>query len=238
MRVLIVANYKSTPAGLVGTALREAGAAIDLRKAHRGDPLPETAEGHDGIVILGGEQNALADAECPWFPGLLALIRGFADLDKPVLGICLGSQLVARAFGGENLLGRPVEFGWRTVRPTEAGRDDAVLAGRGEGSPVFHWHEDTFTLPPGAVHLAASDMTEHQAFRVGRAVYGVQFHFEADRPVVEGWSTEFAPTILGLAPDWPERHGRDASRLGPAADAAGLELARRWVRLVKPGAAG
>jgi GMP synthase-like glutamine amidotransferase len=238
MRVLIVENYKSTPAGLVGAALREAGAEVDLRRAHLGEPLPERADGHDGIVILGGEQNALADAACPWFPGLLALTRGFGAADKAVLGICLGAQLVARAFGAENILERPVEFGWREVRPTAAGRSDPVLAGLGDGSPVFHWHEDTFTLPAGAAHLAASDMTEHQAFRLGRAVYGVQFHFEADRPLVEDWSAEFAPTILGYAPDWSERRKVDAARLGSQADLTGLDLARRWVRLVKPGGAG
>lgn len=238
MRVLIVENYKSTPAGLVGAALREAGADVDLRRAHLGESLPDAAVAHDGVVILGGEQNALADAECPWFPGLLGLVRGFAGADKAVLGICLGAQLVARAFGAENILERPVEFGWREVRPTPAGREDPVLAGLGEGSPVFHWHEDTFTLPPGAAHLARSAMTEHQAFRIGRAVYGVQFHFEADRPLVEDWSAEFAATILGYAPDWPERHKVDAARLGAHADLTGLDLARRWVRLVKPGARG
>jgi len=238
MRVLIVENYKSTPAGLVGAALGEAGAVVDLRRAHLGEALPDAADGHDGIVILGGEQNALADAACPWFPGLLDLLRGFAEADKAVLGICLGAQLVARAFGAENILERPVEFGWRAVKPTDAGRHDPVLAGLGAGSPVFHWHEDTFTLPPGAAHLAASNMTEHQAFRIGRAVYGVQFHFEADRALVEDWSAEFAPTILGYAPDWHERHGRDAARLGPQADATGLDLARRWVRLVKPAGPG
>lgn len=152
-----------------------------------------------------------------------------------MLGICLGSQLVARAWGGENLLARPVEFGWHEVRPTEAGRDDPVFAGLGAGSPIFHWHEDTFTLPAGAVRLAASAMTENQAFRIGRAVYGVQFHFEADRSLVAGWSAEFAPTILGYAPDWPERHPVDAAIHGPQSDATGLDLARRWVRLVKPG---
>jgi GMP synthase-like glutamine amidotransferase len=234
MRVLIVENYKSTPAGLVGAALSEAGAQVDLRRAHLGEPLPDASHGHDGIVILGGEQNALADATCLWFPGLLGLVRGFAEADKAVLGICLGAQLVARAFGAENILERPVEFGWHMVRPTQAGRSDPVLAGLGEASPVFHWHEDTFTLPPGATHLAASAMTEHQAFRIGRAVYGVQFHFEADRSLVEDWSAKFAPTILGYAPDWPDRHKVDAARLGRQSDATGLDLARRWVRLVKP----
>jgi GMP synthase (glutamine-hydrolysing) len=238
MRVLIVENYNVTPAGLVGSALEEAGAAVDLRCAHLGEPLPADPDGYDGVVILGGEQNALADGACPWFPDLLKLIRGFGESDRAVLGICLGAQLVARAWGGSNILARPVEFGWREVRPTETGRDDPVLAGLGSGSPVFHWHEDTFSLPPGAAHLAASDMTEFQAFRIGRATYGVQFHFEADRPLVERWSAEFAPTIRGYAPDWPERHRRDAVRHGAQADATGLDLARRWVRLVKPNGAG
>ena len=238
MRVLAVENYRSTPLGQVGAALAEAGAEVDLRRPHLGEPLPDDARGHDGIVILGGEQNALADDACPWFPGLVGLIRDFGARDKAVLGICLGAQLVARAYGGANILGRPVEFGWHEVRPTAAGSDDPVLAGLDTGSPVFHWHEDTFTLPEGAVHLAQSTMTANQAFRLGRAVYGVQFHFEADRPLVAGWSEDFAETILGYAPDWSERHAVDAARAGPRADATGLELARRWVRLVKPADAG
>jgi GMP synthase (glutamine-hydrolysing) len=236
MRVLAVENYRSTPLGQVGAALAEAGAEVDLRRAHLGEPLPATAGEHDGIVILGGEQNALADDACPWFPGLIGLVRDFGAADKAVLGICLGAQLVARAHGGTNVIGRPVEFGWQEVRPTEAGSADPVLAGLGAGSPTFHWHEDTFTLPPGALHLARSAMTENQAFRLGRAVYGIQFHFEADRPLVAGWSADFAETILGYAPDWPERHPRDAARDGPRSDATGLDLARRWVRLVKPSA--
>lgn len=237
MRVLVVENYKSTPLGQVGTALAEAGADVDLRRAHLGETLPDTAKRYDGIVVLGGEQDALADDACPWFPGLLRLIRDFGADDKAVLGICLGAQLIARAWGAANILGRPVEFGWHDVQPTEAGTRDPVTGGLGAGSPIFHWHEDTFTLPAGATRLAWSAMTENQAFRLGRAVYGIQFHFEADRPLVAEWSEEFAATIRGYAPDWPERHGADAARAGPRADATGLDLARRWVRLVKPAAA-
>src|ERR1700693_4275512 len=95
---------------------------------------------------------------------------------KPVLGICLGAQLVARGYGSKNILARPVEFGWKDVHPTVAGRGDPPLPAPGGGAPLFHWHTDTFTLPQGAVHLAASAMTLHQAFRIGRAVYGIQFH--------------------------------------------------------------
>ncbi|MCB1502697.1 MAG: type 1 glutamine amidotransferase [Bauldia sp.] len=236
MRVLVIENYRSTPAGLVGVALREAGAEIDVRQAHLGASLPEDASKHDGVVVLGGEQNALADDASPWFPALLSLLRDFGARDRPVLGICLGAQLVARAWGGRNIIGRPVEFGWHAVWPAEEGKKDPVAAGLGTVSPVFHWHEDTFILPPGAVHLASSDVTANQAFRIGRAVYGFQFHFEADRSLVADWSVEFAPTIASYAPDWPERHPVDAERHGARADAVGLDLARRWVSLVKASA--
>ena len=102
MRVLVVQNYDDTGLGQVGAALDEAGAEIDIRNAHRGEALPENPEAHDALIVLGGGQNALDDASYPYFPALLELMRGFVDADKAVLGICLGSQLLARAYGGKN----------------------------------------------------------------------------------------------------------------------------------------
>ena len=164
--------------------------------------------------MLGGEQSAVDDDEHPYLPRVAALTRAFGEADKAVLGICLGAQLVARGHGAGNILGRPIEFGWRQVMPTAAGRRDPVLSALGEGAPLFHWHLDTFSLPPGATHLASSAMTENQAFRIGRAVYGIQFHFEADRKLVESWNEDFAEVIAEETPDWPERHRREAARHG------------------------
>lgn len=233
MRVLAIENYAGTPLGQVERALDEAGAEIDLRRAWQGAPIPDRADGHDALVVLGGEQSALDDEDHPHLPQVAALTHAFGVADKAVLGICLGAQLVARGHGATNILGLPIEFGWQEVRPTIAGRADPVLSALGTGAPQFHWHLDTFTLPAGATHLAQSGMTENQAFRIGRAVYGIQFHFEADRPLVSQWSRDFAPVIARHAPDWPERHPRDAERLGAAADAVGLALARAWVGLIR-----
>lgn len=233
MRVLAIENFVGTPLGLVGRALDEAGAEVDLRAAWQGAPVPETAAGYDGLVVLGGEQSALDDADYPALPAIVSLIRSFVDADKAVLGICLGAQLVARAAGATNILGRPVEFGWHEVKPTAAGRADPVISALGEGSPLFHWHLDTFTLPPGATHLATSAQTEFQAFRLKRAVYGLQFHFEADRPLVADWSAKFAGVISTYAPDWRVRLPVDAARLGAKADATGAAIARAWVDLVR-----
>jgi GMP synthase-like glutamine amidotransferase len=232
MPVLVIENFQATPLGIVAEPLAEAGVDRDDRRADLGAPVPDDDRGFAGLIILGGGQSALDDADHPYLPQLARLARTFGEAGKPVLGICLGAQLLARGYGAHNILGRPIEFGWRQVRPTVAGRADPVIAAIGEGAPLFHWHTDTFTLPRGAVHLAASDMTELQAFRIGRLVYGIQFHFEADRALVASWSRDFADTIAGYAPDWPARHATDARRYAAAADRAGRAIARAWVKLL------
>lgn len=233
MKILVVDNYPGTRLGNVGRALEEAGATIDLRVMRDGSSLPEDTGGHDGLVVLGGGQNALADEAHPYLPHLAGLTRRFGESDKAVLGICLGSQIVARGHGGRNILGRPIEFGWHPVRATAAGFDDPVISPLGDGAPLFHWHNDTFELPPGAAHLARSDATAHQAFRIGRAVYGIQFHFEASREVVAGWLDEFGGEIDRDVPGYRDRHAEEAARHGPEADRVGLEIARAWARLVR-----
>jgi GMP synthase (glutamine-hydrolysing) len=234
MRVLVIENFRGTPLGQLQPALEKAGAEIDIRSAHLGAALPDDDGTHDALIILGGGQTALDDTGSSWLPQVVRLVRRFGDTGKPVLGICLGAQLVARAYGASNIIGRPLEFGWHEIRLTGEGRSDPVVSAPGDATPVFHWHEDTFTLPPGALHLARSDLTEIQAFRLGRNVYGMQFHFEADRALVARWSEDFAEEIAANTPDWPGRRDADAARHGKAADAAGRRIAEAWVRLIQP----
>lgn len=232
MRILVVQNYDNTGLGQVGAALAEAGAELDLRVAHRGDPLPADASGHDAAVILGGGQNALADDDYPYIPALLDLIRDFDRRDRAMLGICLGSQLMARAFGGTNQIGGASEFGWQKVGLTEAAREDPVLGRLPNEFSIFQWHDDTFTLPPDVAHLALSAVAANQAFRVGRAGYAVQFHFEADRRLVREWNGLFADYLAERQPDWTTRHAAEEARHGPEADAVGLAIARAWARQI------
>ena len=232
MRVLVVQNFNNTDLGQVGAALEEAGAEIDLRLAHRGDPLPENVADHDALVVLGGGQNARDDEAYPYLPSLAALMRSFGDADKAVLGICLGSQLLARAYGADNLIGAASEFGWKEVALTDDGKVDPVLSSAPAAFPIFQWHDDTFSLPEGAVRLAGNAVAENQAFRVGRAAYGCQFHFEADRALVRRWNDDFAEELADRQPDWPSRFEAEGERHGPTADAAGLALARAWVAAI------
>lgn len=236
MRVLVVQNFDDEGLGQLRVALAEASADIDLRRPYDGDILPVDASEHDAMIVLGGGQNALDDAICPYFPDLLALMRDFGDSGRAVLGICLGSQLLARAYGGVNVLRAASEFGWQTVSRTEEARLDPVLGVTPESFPTFQWHDDTFTLPPGATRLARNDTASNQAFRIGRAAYGIQFHFEADRSQVSRWNAVFADLLAEHQPGWASRHETEAARHGPGADAVGLALARAWVAAIPAGA--
>jgi GMP synthase-like glutamine amidotransferase len=232
MRVLVVQNYDNTGLGQVGAALAEAKAEIDLRRPYLGEALPMNAGDHDAMVVLGGAQNALADDDYPYFPDLLALTRDFAARDRAVLGICLGSQLIARAFGGENRVGGAEEFGWHGVALTPEAKTDAVLSGLPQAFPIFEWHDDTFSLPACAIRLAGNEVAENQAYRIGRAVYGFQFHFEADSRLVREWSGAFAPLIATRHPDWALRLDAEVSSNAPLADATGMAIARAWVSVI------
>ncbi len=232
MRIAIVENTRVTHHGQVGVALHEAAALTDIYRPYLGQPLPSGVGDHDGLVVFGGEQSAVDDALHPYLPQLTGLMAGFSGADKAVLGICLGAQVLARGLGGTNLLGAVPEFGWCDVALTPAAADDPVLAGLPATFPIFQWHSDSFSLPPGAIHLASSPVAAQQAFRAGRATYGFQFHFEANRAVVGDWVQRFPDLVEGNEAGFAGRLADRAAREGVIADAAGLAIARAWVGLV------
>lgn len=232
MRVAIIENMKNTHLGLVGIALAEARAEIEWIRVWDGAALPSSVDDHDALIVLGGEQSALDDEAHPYLPELAKLMRAFADVDKAVLGICLGSQVLARAYGAENRLGVSREFGWHSVELTDEGLADPLFADVSETFPIFQFHSDTYLLPEGAVRLASNAATPNQAFRIGRAAYGTQFHFEADRKVVEAWQSESPDVVERMHPGWLQRYPEIAERYAETADAAGLAIARAWVAMV------
>lgn len=232
MRVLFVENTPGTHFGQVGTALDEAKATVDVCRPWNGEHLPSHPADHDALVVFGGEQSALDDHTHPYLPSLARLMRAFGEADKAVLGICLGSQVLARAYGAENILGQTPEFGWHRVELTEDAAGDPVFEAVARSFPIFQWHSDTFSLPHGATRLATNPAVKNQCFRMGRASYGMQFHFEASRNVVGRWNDEFAELIRKKDPDWLPNYAAHAERHGPEADASGLAIARAWVSLI------
>jgi GMP synthase (glutamine-hydrolysing) len=237
MHVAIVENSPLTHHGQVGVALNEAGARIEIFRPFADGRLPE-AGGHDALVVFGGEQSALDDAEHPYIPELARRMAAAARGNVAVLGICLGSQILARGLGAQNRLGVAREFGWCRVERCGDGAGDPLLGALPRDRfLVPQWHSDTFSLPPGAAHLARSETAEVQAYRVGRAGYGFQFHFEANRAVMADWLRCFPAAIAGMDPAFAADHPRRAATEGAEADAIGLALARGWVGLIAAGPA-
>jgi len=148
-----------------------------------GEPLPQKS--HSGLIIMGGPMSANDD-----LPGLkdeLGLIEKALGDDVPVLGICLGAQLIAKALGARVFRNAELEIGWEKVWLTEAGKSDALLGGLASPETFFHWHSETFDLPEGAEWLAFSEKCKHQAYRYGRRVYGLQFHPEVTAEMIDDW---------------------------------------------------
>jgi GMP synthase-like glutamine amidotransferase len=173
---------------------------IELRQCHpyRGEPLPPANE-LDGLVVMGGPMGAGDTVEHPYLAREAELIAAMVNAGRPVLGVCLGAQLLARALGARIYRGEQAEIGFGTVSLTQAGLEDPVLGSLGvEILPVMHWHQDTFDLPAQALWLARSELFAHQAFRVGKRAYGLQFHLEVDRELARAWRKHL-PTGVTLS---------------------------------------
>lgn len=173
-----------------------------------GDPLDLGA--HDGIIVMGGPQSA-NDGE---MAGEIHFLQQALNTKTPVLGICLGAQLIAKALGAHVYRNPEKEIGWAPVFLTEAGSGDPVFGRLPSPSMFFHWHSETFMLPPGAVSLAYSDKCRQQAFRFQDAVYGIQFHPEITPEMIVDWSAQPANCAdAGTLDAPPDPNAADSSPL-------------------------
>jgi GMP synthase (glutamine-hydrolysing) len=184
--------------GHAGAAMRAVGAVLDERDLREGDPLPAPGE-VDGIVAFGGEQSVLdIDAE-PVLAAEAALLRDSVASGLPVLGVCLGGQLLAHALGGRvrRLPRRMVA--WAPIEPLPASAGDPLLGALPAGAAGLHWNEDGFDPPPGAVELLRRPRGTCEAFRAGDRAWGVQFHAEVDEAALDGWYRAWGAVVLPVA---------------------------------------
>ena len=186
MRILVLMHVASEGPGTLGTYLVAQGAELLTCRLYRGDGLPGSPDGLDAVVSMGGPMNVYAGDRYPFLEEEAAFLREAVSRDLPVLGICLGSQMIARACGAQVRLGACKELGWREVHLTPDGQKDRLFGGVPGSLQVFQWHEDVFEIAAGGVLLASGWECPHQAFRV-RNAYGLQFHVEATGGMLREW---------------------------------------------------
>jgi GMP synthase (glutamine-hydrolysing) len=172
--------------GRLGEALERSGLPWRQAQAYREDVGALDARELGGIVVMGGEMHAMDDEHFPYLAREVVLLQDAVAEDVPVLGICLGGQLLARALGARVMPATALEGGWVPISPVPGLNGDPVLGHLTGPTGVFSWHVDIFDLPRGATQLATGAFTEQQAFRYGRA-WGLQFHPEVDGPLFESW---------------------------------------------------
>jgi len=183
-KILTILHQERSTPGRVGRLLVERGFTLDIRRPCLGDELPSTMADHAGAMIFGGPMSANDDhdgikREIDWCQVPL-------KEDKPFFGICLGAQMMAKQLGAKVDYHEKglTEIGYYPLRATEAGKEILDWPDH-----IYQWHREGFTMPSGAVKLAESDTFENQAFRFGRAIYGVQFHPEVTHQMMCRWTT-------------------------------------------------
>lgn len=181
--------------GLIATEAQARGLRTEVRRLDLDATVPQP-EQVDGLVVMGGPMGVYETDRYPYLTEECGLIAELVRRGRPVLGVCLGSQLLAKALGAEVFPGRGQEVEFGSVELTEEGRRDPLLGPAGASVPVFHWHGDTFDLPPGATLLASTEKYAHQAFRFGDCAYGLQFHIEPDPDTWATWREHLPLELL------------------------------------------
>ena len=196
MRILFLVNDVTSPPGVLLEEARARGADCDVRLIHYGfgdpalplEPVPGSHEAHDALVVMGGPMGVYEADAYPFIEETRKLIRGFHAAEKPVMGVCLGSQLVASTFGADVWkMDDLVEFGFLPQTWLPAAGDDALLKDAEPGLRIVQWHQDTFGIPDGAVQLSTRPDCPNQSFRIGRGTYAFQFHLELTRETLSDW---------------------------------------------------
>jgi len=191
MAILVFEHSDSTGTERLGETLRDFGQRLRVIQLQHGDDVPTDLDDVDGIISCGGPQSAYDDS-IDWLEPQMSLMRQAHAIEMPVLGLCLGSQILARALGGKvEKMPTGIEFGWHDVKLSPVGREDPLFAGIAWTSMQFHHHRDYASqLPPGAKPLASSTKCKNQAWVLGLRSYGIQFHPELTVKTIERWMSE------------------------------------------------
>lgn len=186
-KLLVFQHVPYEPLGTLDTQFKNAGFRIRYVNFARSERLRLDVGRYNGLVVLGGPMSVNDVSRYSHLAEEIDAIRTAIAADIPVLGICLGAQLIAAALGAPVVPNAVKEIGWSDVKRTPAGSADPLFRHFKTTEKIFQWHGDTFALPDGAALLAETAACKHQAFRYGAGVYGLQFHLEVDEALIRRW---------------------------------------------------
>ena len=194
--ILIVKHIDIEGPGTLGDFLKAQGEAFRIVELGAGEPIPEDPHIFKAVIVLGGPMNVDEEDRFPFLKAENDFIQKVLKARIPFLGICLGSQLLAKAAGARVVKSPVKEIGWYRVQLTAEGKKDALFHGFQESDPIYHWHGDMFQIPAHAHLLATAQDCPHQALKVGPNAYGLQFHVEVTDQSIQEWCEEYCQTDL------------------------------------------
>jgi GMP synthase (glutamine-hydrolysing) len=199
-KLLVLQHVAHELLGTLNPLLKSAGFRLRYVNFARHPDAQPSLDGYHGLVILGGPMSVNDADQLPHLITEMKLIEAAMSRNLPVLGICLGAQLIAKTLGTAVYPNKEKEIGWYDVFPTSDAKEDPLLAEFQKTEKIFQWHGETFDIPKSTIHLASSSLCANQAFRYGANVYGLQFHLEVDEPMIHRWLkvTENRKEIIAL----------------------------------------
>jgi GMP synthase (glutamine-hydrolysing) len=229
--VLVIQHVRSETPGKIGALLRAEGISTKVVRIFEGNKVPDELGEAAGLVIMGGPMGVYEQDRHPFLRQEIRLIEEALKRGKPVLGICLGSQLLASAVGARVRPGKRKEIGWYPVRLTKSARTDPLWKGVAGSFNAYHWHGDIFEVPRGAVSLASSALTKCQAFRYGRSAYGFLFHMEITEKIMRDMARTFTDELRAEGLDRAEIL-RGANEHLSRLNQIGSTVFSRWAGLI------
>ena len=230
--ILVLQHHDCEGLGIIADALNRASITSNHIQAFRGGIVPNDLADASGLVVMGGPQSVYDQKQHPHLRDELRLIEDALSRGRPILGVCLGSQLLASALGARVYPGGRKEIGWNRVTLDTSARSDPLFSGRPKSFTAFHWHGDVFDVPQGAVPLASSSLTSTQAFRHGHNAYGLLFHMEVTFPLVRAMVETFADELTAAGLNGAAIKLNAHSHL-PALQQIGAAVFEKWVALLQ-----